>query len=299
MPSSDRGDLPPTPPGKRGWPWEAERPLLADRMSDGREWPRISIVTPSLNQGAFLEETIRSVLLQGYPNLEYIVMDGGSADNSRDLMRQYAPWLAYWTSEADAGQAEALGRGFQRASGEILAWLNADDFYEPEALRRIAAFFSAHPAVVFANGDVNIVDADGAYQRRVYAMRPSRFFAANSGQHGWPQPGCFWRRAVYEQAGGIDPALQFCMDKDLFIRLVGTGPGRRVPGPPLANFRQHPAAKSARLHDVAQRETAALIAKYGREKWTSHPRLLTGMWWLFRKQAALRMRLTRYLGLEY
>ena len=292
--STDMSGFPPPLPGKAGWPWNAQPGKLPVDMKDCRAWFKISIVTPSFNQAPFLEETIRSVLLQGYPNLEYIIIDGGSTDDSPEIIRRYEPWLTYWTSEPDDGQAGAIRRGFQQATGDILAWINSDDTYEIGALARAADFFSDNPDMVFANGDVNLVDRDSQFIRRVYAMRPSLFLAANSGKHGWPQQGCFWRRSTYEQVGGIDASLQFCMDKDLFIRLINAGPGRRLPGPPLANFRIHEQAKSSTLQDIAQSETAAIIEKYGQRKWSSRRRLMGAYWWLYRKQAALRMRAGRF-----
>jgi len=119
LPCSQRSA--PSPPGKTGWPWTEETSRLPEKMSDGRPWPRISIVTPSYNQGQFIEETIRSVLLQGYPNLEYIVIDGGSSDGSVEILQEYEQWLAYWVSERDRGQADALNKGFRRASGILSA----------------------------------------------------------------------------------------------------------------------------------------------------------------------------------
>src|SRR5215831_6523303 len=115
-------ELPPAPAGKSGWPWTEETSALADQNEDGINWPRISIVTPSYNQGQFLEETIRSVLLQNYSNLEYIVIDGGSSDNSAEIIRKYEPWLTHWVSEKDDGQSHAINKGFQRVTGDLVAW---------------------------------------------------------------------------------------------------------------------------------------------------------------------------------
>ncbi|MCA9951636.1 MAG: glycosyltransferase [Anaerolineales bacterium] len=299
MPWREDCAFPAAPLGKAGWPWDNRSAELLEIENKGRNWPKISVVTPSYNQGQFIEETIRSVLIQGYSNLEYIIIDGGSTDNTLEVIQKYAPWLTYWISEADEGQADAISKGFQQATGEILAWQNSDDFYEPGAFKHVAQFFTANPDLVFVNGDVNLVDLNSQFKRRIFAMHPSRFFAANCGQHGWPQPGCFWRKSAYEQIGGIDPTLQFCMDKDLFIRLVSVGNGRRVSGPPLANFRVHEQAKTTTLAHVAQRETESIIKKYGNTRWAKHPRLLKLLWWFYRKQAALRMRLNRYFGINY
>lgn len=120
-------DLPAPPEGKTGWPWTESSPQLPDKMPDGSEWPKISIVTPNYNYGRFIEETIRSVLLQGYPNLEYIVIDGNSTDNSVEIIKKYEPWLTYWVSEKDKGQANAINRGINLATGEWFNWLNSDD----------------------------------------------------------------------------------------------------------------------------------------------------------------------------
>src|SRR5262245_9476631 len=116
--------LPPSPPGKTGWPWTVETPELPDTLPGGTPWPRISIVTPSFNQGQFIEETIRSVLLQGYPDLEYVIFDGGSVDNSVEIIRRYEGWLSFWISERDNGQSHAINKGFRKSTGMIRAWLN-------------------------------------------------------------------------------------------------------------------------------------------------------------------------------
>ena len=116
MRCSTLAELPPPPPGKTGWPWTEESPRLADMMHDGQPWPRVSIVTPSYNQAEYIEETIRPVLLQGYPDLEYIVIDGGSTDGSVEIIRTYAPWLTYWVSEPDRGQTYAINKGWMRAT---------------------------------------------------------------------------------------------------------------------------------------------------------------------------------------
>jgi len=292
-------ELPAPPLERTGWPWTEESPQLPATMPDGSHWPRISIVTPSYNQGQFLEETIRSVLLQGYPNLEYMIMDGGSTDESVAIMRKYEPWLAYWVSQPDDGQAAAIAEGFRRATGEILAWINSDDRYLPGAFARVGRFFARHPKLVFGSGDVEMIDCQGKRVRRLYAARPSAFLTANLGLHKWPQQGCFWTELSYDQVGGVDPALRFCMDRDLFIRLARDGPNRRVPGPPLASFREHPTAKSSTMLETASQEDAILIARYSDPKWSVHPRLIRWLWRAWVIPVAVRARLNRHLGWEY
>lgn len=124
-------ELPPPPAGKLGWPWTEETPAMAEQMPDGAEWPLISIVTPSYNQGAFLEETIRSVLLQGYPSLEYFIIDGASSDSSLELIKKYERWLTGWVSERDRGQSHAINKGFEKCTGDLITFQNSDDFYLP------------------------------------------------------------------------------------------------------------------------------------------------------------------------
>ncbi len=132
-------DLPAPPPDKTGWPWteESPHPPLLDKLSQDKEYPRITIVTPNYNYGHFLEETIRSVLLQGYPNLEYIVLDGGSSDNSVEIIQKYDQWISHWVSEKDNGQAHAINTAINLASGIWFNWLNSDDILMPNSLNTL------------------------------------------------------------------------------------------------------------------------------------------------------------------
>ncbi len=158
MPCPRFTKLPQPPTDKTGWPWTEETPQLSDTMPDGLPWPKISIVTPSFNQGQFIEETIRSVLLQGYPNLEYIIIDGGSTDEAVDIIKKYERWLTYWVSETDRGQSHAINKGFNISKGEITAWINSDDFYLHGAFGKISRFFSENTDVDMVFGDCHIVN---------------------------------------------------------------------------------------------------------------------------------------------
>ena len=140
-------ELPPPPTGSTGWPWTEESSQLPATMRDGRPWPCISIVTPSLNQGQFIEETIRSVLLQGYPDLEYTIMDGGSTDNSVEIIKKYEPWIAHWESKRDRGQAHAINKGLNCSTGYWFQNINSDDVLSLGALGTVAAAPSNADAV--------------------------------------------------------------------------------------------------------------------------------------------------------
>ena len=137
-----------------------ESSQLAEAMPDGKPWPRISVVTPSYNQGQFIEETIRSVLLQGYPNLEYIIVDGGSTDGSVEIVRRYGLWISSWSSERDNCQSEAINKGLRGATGEIVSWLNSDDLLTPGALHKVALRLASddRPAVVCGVAEVRSTD---------------------------------------------------------------------------------------------------------------------------------------------
>jgi glycosyltransferase involved in cell wall biosynthesis len=156
-------DLPPPPPDKQGWPWTVATVPLPLQQSNGTDWPRISIVTPSYNQGEFIEETIRSVLLQGYPNLEYIIIDGGSTDTTLAMIKKYQPYIAHWVSEPDRGQSHALNKGFQQATGDFVGWQNSDDFYAIDALATLAHTYQQDPDIDILYGSTKYVDRDSNF----------------------------------------------------------------------------------------------------------------------------------------
>jgi glycosyltransferase involved in cell wall biosynthesis len=187
----------------------------------GTPWPRISVVTPSFNQGKFLEQTIRSVLLQGYPNLEYIVIDGGSTDDSVAIIKKYEGHLAYWVSEPDRGQSHAINKGFARASGEIMCWLNSDDFYLTSTLRTVAENLSQDTGAFAVVGHCVQVYEDG----RPPYHGEGRFEGIERLLKFWKgyqmhQPSIFWRREVFEKIGYLNETQHYIMDFDYWVRVA-------------------------------------------------------------------------------
>jgi glycosyltransferase involved in cell wall biosynthesis len=222
--------------------------------------PRISIVTPSYNQGNFIEETIQSVLDQGYPNLEYIIIDGGSKDNSVEVIRRHEKHLAYWVSEKDNGAADAISKGFAKATGEIFAYLNSDDLYLPGTLQTIGTIMS-DPAIDVAYGNMYWMDSDGRTigERRQTPFAPMGYLFGGS---DLMQPATFWKREIYLQSGGIDPSYRFTFDTDLFFRFALRGARFEYVNKFLASFRIHPQSKSSNDEAICVSELQRVREKY-------------------------------------
>ncbi|MGI8511584.1 MAG: glycosyltransferase family 2 protein, partial [Solirubrobacteraceae bacterium] len=223
--------------------------------------PSVTIVTPSFCSVRWLERTLRSVLDQGYPALEYVVQDGGSDDGTVDLLQRHAPALARWTSQPDRGQAHAINAGFAGTRGEIMAFLNADDVLLPGALAHVAAFFAGHPEVDVVYGHRVMIDADG--HRVGLGITPPHREDALLPVDWVPQETLFWRRRAWDAAGGrLDEDLQYALDWDLLLRLRSSGATfQRLPRL-LAAFRVHPAQKTQALAERGEAECRALRARY-------------------------------------
>jgi len=253
-------ELPPPPPRRTGWPWTVETPPLPSARPDGSPWPRISIVTPSYNQGRFIEETIRSVLLQGYPDLEYIIIDGASTDQSAEIIQKYEPWLTYWVSEKDRGQAHAINKGFAKATGDIGAYLNSDDMYLVNALT-IASnlFIQFHYDLLIGR------QARPTYKPKWRLLRRSWW------KHflNWLPPlylvgekctiaqeSSFWRLARY-RLFQFDETLHVLLDSEWYYR---TTPGARVllTSRRTGFYRHHADTKTATLQHVGHQESLRL-----------------------------------------
>ncbi len=220
--------------------------------------PLVSIITPSYNQAKFLEETILSVKSQDYPNVEHLVIDGGSTDGSLDIIHRYAGDLAYWVSEADQGQSHAINKGFARARGEILSWLNSDDLLTPGAITRAVAGLGAHPEASFVYSDLNVKD-ELTGRTTCCKSWPIDFAGLLVRGDIIPQPTVFMRRSLLDRVGLLDETLHMSMDYDLWLRATATGPVDYLPGPPLATARVHEDAKTFAQHDRFEGEILRIL----------------------------------------
>jgi len=223
--------------------------------------PRISIVTPSYNQAQYVEATVRSVFDQRYPDLEYIFMDGGSKDDTVARLAPYRERFAHFQSAPDDGQAAAIAAGFERATGEIMGYLNSDDVLLPGTLNFVAGYFARHPEVDFIYGHRAIIDERAVVRGHWILPNHSNFLMRR-----WdliPQESCFWRRALLEREGNVDPKMRFAMDYDLFVRFMRSGRFRRV-NRFLAAFRIHSTSKtSSLLYTIGLQEIAQVHNTYG------------------------------------
>lgn len=222
--------------------------------------PKISVVTPSFNQAQYLETTMKSVLDQGYPNLEYIVIDGGSNDGSVEIIERYSDRLAYWISEPDEGQTDALIKGFDRATGEIMAWLCSDDLYEAHTLYEVAETFVRNSEWQMVYGDALWIDDKDRPIRPQKEIGFNRFIWMYDYNY-IPQPSTFWRRGIYERVGGLNARWDLTMDADLWIRFAEHAALRHVPRM-WSRMRRYPEQKNMRLRDKSDVEDALIRDRY-------------------------------------
>jgi glycosyltransferase involved in cell wall biosynthesis len=235
-------ELPPPPSGKIGWPWTKESSPVPDLMPDGSKWPRVSIVTPNYNYGHFIEETIRSVLLQGYPNLEYIIIDGASTDSSFDIIKKYEPWLQYWVSEKDNGQSSAINKGIEKCTGDIFNWINSDDRLTESSLQKIAVEIRGASALAGVVGNFNENSLASS------SIKNQNLSAANmvmgSTSPVFHQPGLWLRLDKLRSVGTLEESLRYCFDWDLTIRYLSKFPDLQYSSAVVCDFRLHEISKT-------------------------------------------------------
>jgi glycosyltransferase involved in cell wall biosynthesis len=216
-------ELPAPPAGKIGWPWTKDCPRCPESMPDGKPWPKISIITPNYNYGRFLEKTIRSVLLQGYPNLEYIIIDGGSTDNSVEIIKKYEKWLKCWVSEKDEGQTQAINKGFKISSGEIANWLNSDDWLYPGVLSEVAKVWRKENPHLVIGSSVHISESQDNIPEYWCPKPPISLFRLITGgqvEIGLAQPSVFVSLSLIKDIGYLKEDLEIIFDTHLYISAI-------------------------------------------------------------------------------
>jgi glycosyltransferase involved in cell wall biosynthesis len=248
---------------------------MAATASTQDEWPRITLVTPSFNQAQYLPDTIESVLSQGYPNLEYFIVDGGSTDGSADIIRANEDRLSWWVSEPDHGQADAIIKGLGRGTGALMNWLNSDDLLRPGALFAIARAFRESNADLIVGRDGHFTDDPNSPQSVFDPAGYSfpgclRFW---DGQFRYHQPCTFFTSEIYRRVGGLDASFHFAMDYDLYCRMLAV-PDCRAQSVDdiLSNFRLHEAAKTSRAKPAFVREMRKISTRYWPMDWNGTER---------------------------
>jgi len=229
--------------------------------------PLVTVITPSFNQASFIEKTILSVLEQDYPNLEYIIIDGGSTDGSVEIIKRYAARLSAWMSEPDLGQTDAINKGFARAQGQILAWINSDDTYNPGAVREAIQFLMEHPDVGLVYSDAHFIDAHGKVIGKFPAAQTDRTRLLQGYVH-IPQQTTFFRANLWQKVGPLDPSFFFAMDYDLWVRLSGLATLVYFPGKMWANFRLHGEAKTIASDERCWPEMLRVHRREGGSWWS-------------------------------
>jgi glycosyltransferase involved in cell wall biosynthesis len=222
---------------------------------------KISIVIPTLNQASTLEHTLLSIINQNYSNFEIIVMDGGSDDETSGIVHRYRNWIQHYQSGKDSGQSQAINKGFHLATGQIYAWINSDDFYLPEAFRKVVAAFTSSEKIDVVVGAGDIVTKDCRFLKHIASMEMKRDNLIEWHNDKWiMQQSCFWSSTIWEQSGGVDESLNLLMDFDLWLRFSEIGKSTTI-NEVLAIMRYYPEAKTVSLRRNVREEEAYVYAK--------------------------------------
>lgn len=250
---------------RTGWPWTEESTRVPALMPNGTSWPRISVVTPLLNQRSFIEETIRSILLQGYPDIEHIIVDGGSNDGSLELIEQYSPWVKCIVEKGE-GQSAAVNRGLRMATGELIGWQNSDDFYEQGAFHQAAMAAVEYPDFAILNGLVR--GFQGKDNRAPWIFENCNEFSQATLLEGVcvMNQSMFFRRTIFEQGIFLKEDLHYAMDQEFFWRLSLEGFRYHMVPSMIGYYRQHENAKSTSYNVRADLEPYVMLRALCRDK---------------------------------
>ena len=223
-------------------------------------YPKISVVTPSYNQAEFLERTILSVISQDYPNLEYIVCDGGSTDGSVEIIKKYESRIAWWCSEKDKGQTDAINKGMRRATGDIVGWINSDDVLLPGALKEVGIYYVKHPETDFLNGNTIQIDRYDLIIRFIHIVM-NRFFFEH-GCYNISQQGMFWKRNLFEKIGFLDETFHATMDREWLIRNYENHSKVRLLNKNIGAIRIHENTKTSLQGQIWDDDYEKLLKRY-------------------------------------
>lgn len=229
-----------------------------------KTYPKISVITPSYNQGIYIEETIQSVLNQNYPNLEYIIIDGGSNDSTVEVIKKYESKIDFWVSEKDKGQADAINRGFAKATGDILCWLNSDDYFFPETLKYVASQLNIEKKEILFGEVDHIFEPDKAVK---HSNVKNKFDNYNLELYDFIiQPGSFWTKKVWESTGVVDEKLHFVFDWEWFLRAKKNNTEFKYSNKVMSMYRVHDAHKTSNGGEKRQKEIEYILKKYSGDK---------------------------------
>jgi len=253
------------------WPWNSE--VSSDLYNTlDIEWPKITIVTPSYNQGQFIEETIRSIILQNYPNVEYIIIDGGSTDNTIEIIQKYKKWIDIVVSENDNGQSDALINGFEKSTGKILNWINSDDILCEKALFYIGKTFAENSELSFVYGKNGIMDINSelySFVQHPKDILTQRYLC----EMPYGQQACFFTREAYKAAGGVNRDIYFSMDYELYLRMHLLGIKVKQIDDLIGNIRIHDNTKTAQYEEIMHLENGnafmTFLSSYGKHRYAN------------------------------
>lgn len=248
------------------WPWKKPvRSVIPDK-----NLPKITVVTPSYNQGAFIERTILSVLHQDYPDLEYIIIDGGSTDESGSILEKYGENLAYWVSEKDRGQAHAINKGFSRATGEIICWLNSDDILQPETLVKVASIYQSLPKPCVLSGSCRFItdqgkliwESEGLSDNSVSQKNYTPYMLLQCWKHSLAQPSTFWSRNIFDKIGYLDEDMNFGMDLEFWLRCIQNNIPVYTTSQIFSTFLYHSQSKTVSQQELLANDLLNLSEKH-------------------------------------